>query len=233
MANLDYRSLQHGCLVLLLLLGLALASCLALVLVDEGHWASLVDVLGGSDQRVLCDQSDLLDHAFERVQDEALGILGEQDGADREDDDDEQGSRNLDDSFGALSGLGTVCDREGSPIFGGDRVPAQFLLPQSGPLRFPFFDEGLAVPGWLVRVCGVDVYQWVDLVFTPCCLDQVIVGDSVVRPRCLTVVVYHLEMLDRLVMQSDGVAEVSLHRECRKAKEKTEDEDDDGLGRLV
>ena len=81
--------------------------------------------------------------------------------------------------------------------------------------------------------CSIDVYQWVDLVFTPCCLDQVIVGDSVVRPRGLTVVVYYLEMLDRLVVQSDGVAEVCLHRERRKAKEKTEDKDDDSLGRLV
>jgi hypothetical protein len=61
-ADLDNCPLEDSSLVLLFLCWSASLGRLALVLVYEGHWSSLIDIVGGGNQRVLGNEPDLLDH---------------------------------------------------------------------------------------------------------------------------------------------------------------------------
>jgi len=105
MANFDNSTLKHSRLILLFL---STCRCLALVLVDERHRSSLIDIFRSCNQWILRNESHLLDHPLQWVEDEPLCVLGEQDRAEGENDDDEQRSCNVDDRLRHKGGPGAV-----------------------------------------------------------------------------------------------------------------------------
>ena len=194
MTNLNNGFLQHSCLILLRI-GLSFTRSLSLILINEGHWTGLVNIFGRGNKRILRDKSHLFNHSFKRIQYKALCILCKHNWAYRKNHNNEKCSYYLDRSFSVLGGLGAICDRKNCSILRSDRIPSKFLFPQRVPDWFPLSNKSFIIPFGLIVVRCFNIYQWVNLFFTPCLLNEMLIRNLVLWPLFFAIVVDYLQMI--------------------------------------